>query len=52
MQVVILGLRNTEEGLFFCGANVGRVNKMCTVEELISKIMTESEEYLAYIDRK
>ena len=32
---------NLEEGLFFCGANVGRVNRMCSVKELIDQILTE-----------
>ncbi|MGN0435322.1 MAG: NAD(P)H-dependent flavin oxidoreductase [Wujia sp.] len=31
---------NVEEGLFFCGANVGRINKMTTVAELMDEIMT------------
>ena len=32
---------NYEEGLFFCGANVGRINTMTTVPQLIDEIMTE-----------
>lgn len=32
---------NIEEGLFFCGANVGRINKLTTVAELMSEIMSE-----------
>lgn len=32
---------NVEEGLFFCGANVGRINKMTTVKDLIDEIMQE-----------
>lgn len=32
---------NVEEGLFFCGENVGRINQMTTVKELIEEIMTE-----------
>jgi hypothetical protein len=34
---------NWEEGLFFCGANVGRIQKITTVRELIDEIMTEWE---------
>lgn len=30
-----------ENGLFFCGANVGRVERMSTVEEQMEEIMTE-----------
>lgn len=29
---------NLEEGLFFCGSNVGRINSMMTVHELITEI--------------
>ncbi len=32
---------NREEGLFFCGANVGRVNRMMHVRELIDEILAE-----------
>ena len=32
---------NREEGLFFCGANVGRVNRMMSVRELIDEILAE-----------
>lgn len=32
---------NWEDGLFFCGANVGRINKITTVKELMSEIMEE-----------
>lgn len=32
---------NVEEGLFFCGENVGRVNKIVPVKELISEIWSE-----------
>lgn len=39
---------NVEDGLFFCGSNVGRVNKMTTVAELMDEIMTE---YKADMDR-
>lgn len=34
---------NWEEGLFFCGANVGRIQKITTVRELIDEIMAEWE---------
>lgn len=30
-----------DNGLFFCGANVGRIDKIVKVEELINEIMTE-----------
>ncbi len=33
-----------ENGLFFCGANVGRVNALSTVKEQIEQIMTEWRE--------
>ena len=32
---------NVEEGLFFCGANVGRLDRMYTVQELMDELMTE-----------
>lgn len=32
---------NVEEGLFFCGENVARIDKMTTVKELIEEIMQE-----------
>ncbi len=32
---------NVQEGLFFCGSNVGRVNRMYTVPELMNEIMEE-----------
>ena len=32
---------NFEDGLFFCGANVGRINRMYTVKELMDEIMAE-----------
>lgn len=32
---------NTEEGLFFCGANVGRVNNIVMVKELMEEIIEE-----------
>lgn len=32
---------NIEEGLFFCGANVGRINKIMSVKELMQEIMAE-----------
>lgn len=35
---------NVEEGLFFCGENVGRINKMTTVAELIEEIICEFNE--------
>ena len=34
-----------ENGLFFCGANVGRVDKIVSVKELIEEIETEWKEY-------
>lgn len=33
---------NVEDGLFFCGANVGRVNRMRSVKELIGEILAEA----------
>ena len=32
---------NREEGLFFCGSNVGRLDRMMHVRELIDEIMGE-----------
>lgn len=32
---------NTEEGLFFCGSNVGRINEIVKVETLMNEILTE-----------
>ena len=32
---------NVEEGLFFCGANVGRLDRMYTVCELMDELVTE-----------
>ena len=32
---------NVEEGLFFCGANVGRLDRMCSVKELIDELMDD-----------
>ena len=32
---------NVEEGLFFCGANVGRLDRMRTVRELMDELVTE-----------
>ena len=32
---------NVEEGLFFCGANVGRLDRMRTVQELMDELVTE-----------
>ena len=32
---------NLEEGLFFCGANVGRLDRMYTVRELMDELVTE-----------
>lgn len=32
---------NWEDGLFFCGANVGRVDRIVTVKELMNEIMEE-----------
>lgn len=37
---------NVEDGLFFCGSNVGRVNKLTTVPELIKELITECNELL------
>ncbi|MGN0367874.1 MAG: NAD(P)H-dependent flavin oxidoreductase [Wujia sp.] len=37
---------NIEEGLFFCGANVGRIHTITTVAALISEIMQEYEAYI------
>ena len=31
---------NVEEGLFFCGANVGRLDRMRTVQELMDELVT------------
>lgn len=38
---------NWEDGLFFTGANAGRINSITSVSELISQIMKEYEEALA-----
>lgn len=35
---------NVEEGLFFCGANVGKINKMTTVKALMNELVTGVEE--------
>ena len=32
---------NVEEGLFFCGANVGRLDKMRSVRALMDELMNE-----------
>ena len=32
---------DVENGLFFCGSNVGRLDKMRSVKELIDEVMTE-----------
>ena len=32
---------NVEEGLFFCGANVGRLDRMRTVQELMDELVIE-----------
>ena len=32
---------NVEEGLFFCGANVGRLDRMYTVRELMDELTAE-----------
>lgn len=32
---------NTEDGLFFCGSNVGRINEMTTVRDLMDTIVKE-----------
>ena len=32
---------NVEEGLFFCGANVGRLDRMMHVSELMDELVTE-----------
>ena len=42
---------NVEDGLFFCGANVGRINKMTTVHDLIQEIMGEYNLYSSRISR-
>ena len=34
---------NYEEGLFFCGANAGRINEMTTVPALMQEIRKEYE---------
>lgn len=36
---------NLEEGLFFCGSNVGRVNSMTTVSNLINEIIADWRKY-------
>lgn len=36
---------NWENGLFFCGANVGRIHKITTVKELINEIMSEWKKF-------
>ncbi len=38
---------NREDGLFFCGANVGRVNKITSVAELMNELMTEYREAIS-----
>lgn len=35
---------NKEDGLFFTGANAGRINRMYSVRELISEIYEEYRE--------
>ena len=41
-QALIQGVKgNWQEGLFFCGANVGRTDRLTTVAELIEEIMAE-----------
>ena len=35
------GEGNVEEGLFFCGENVGRLDRMRTVRELMDELVTE-----------
>ena len=32
---------NVEEGLFFCGANVGQLDRMRSVRELMDELVTE-----------
>ena len=34
---------NVEDGLFFCGANVGRINKIVTVKALMQELMQDYE---------
>lgn len=36
---------NRENGLFFCGANVGRIDKITTVRELIDELILEFNEW-------
>ncbi len=38
---------NREEGLFFCGENASRVNKIVTVKELIGELLTDCNSALA-----
>ncbi|MDE6627573.1 MAG: nitronate monooxygenase family protein [Lachnospiraceae bacterium] len=35
---------NWEDGLFFCGSNVGRINQITTVKDLMTEITTEWKE--------
>lgn len=35
---------NKEDGLFFCGANVGRIDKITTVKEIMKEIGIEWRE--------
>ena len=37
---------NKEEGLFFCGENAFRINKIVTVKELINELLTDCDAYL------
>ena len=41
---------NVEDGLFFCGENVGRVNEIKTVEALMNEVMEEFRAEGGYIE--
>lgn len=38
-----------DNGLIFCGANVGRIDKITSVQELMSELVQETEEALRYV---
>ena len=41
-KMITLGKKgNVEEGLFFCGANVGQLDRMRSVRELMDELVTE-----------
>ena len=36
---------NWQDGLFFCGSNVGRIDKITTVKELMDELVTEWRQF-------